>query len=567
MSAVMICGTASDVGKTRVVAGLCRLLSRNGIAVAPFKAQNMSLNSYVTNDNSEIARSIASQAKAAGCEPEVDMNPILLKPTSKDLSQVILLGKPYAERSASDFVKKTSASTELLGIVKDSYFRLSSSFDVIILEGAGGAAEINLIQNDVVNLPLANELGIPVIVVADIERGGVFASLYGTYRILPEHLQQCLAGFIINKMHGDPSLLESGITWLEKNTNMKCFGILPYIEDIFIDGEDSLSYQKNFAPEEHLPVKHNRYIQDHDFLDCSKENIVDADQVKDLSQSRSPKSKRSDLLDVVVLRFPYLSNYTDFDPLFMEPSVLVRFVASGEKIGTPDLIILPGSKNTVSDFLWMKEKGIDEALYLANARGSLIFGICAGYQMLGMSIEDEFESKYGLVKTLEMLPVVTRFASQKTIRRTRGSSLFLRHCDIEGYEIHHGVIEPAPSSVINPLFAIDNDLSTSPGEKSYFTKEEIRSAVNADCLQEDTVYEGCFNSRQNIFGTSLHGIFEADKFRINFLRYVANQHSKNINTSNISYGYLREYEIDKIADACDKYLDMKSLLRLIDYRK
>ncbi len=535
------------------------------MAAAPFKAQNMSLNSYVTKDNCEIARSVVSQAKAAGCEPEADMNPVLLKPTSENLSQVMLLGKPYKNRSSRDFLKKDGDSQELLAIVKESYFRLAGKFDALVLEGAGGAAEINLLQNDVVNLPLADELDTPVVIVADIERGGVFASLYGTYQILPAHLRHRLAGFIINKMHGDPSLLESGIEWLEKNTAMKCFGVLPYIDGIYIDGEDSLSYQRTLAGEADLAKGETGYREKNVSSGYPTKDKGPEEKKHSVASAKKVRQRR-DLLDVAVVRLPYLSNYTDFDPLFLEPAVSLRFVASRHKMGTPDLIVLPGSKNTAGDFLWLKERGIDEAIAAANAEGSLVFGICAGYQMLGAEIEDGVESKSGLIETLGMLPVITKFSEEKIIRRTYAVSLFSEPCDIEGYEIHHGTISPQPGLSVNPLFVLNKKFRPAAEAKSYFTdtQTDFASKMFSD---KDNLYEGCFNAERTVFGTSLHGVFENNSFRAAFLRHSAGRSNKNVNIGAFNYEALREYEIDKIADTCEKYLDMQAIFRLINHKK
>ena len=388
--ALMICGATSDAGKSVIVAGLCRLLARRDVRVAPFKAQNMSLNSAVTADGAEIGRAQAFQAFCAGIEPEAVMNPVLLKPTSDRRSQVIVLGHPVGDADAGEYGARTG---ELMPVVLDALADLRERFDVVILEGAGGAAEINLLDRDIVNLPLAAKAGIPALVVGDIERGGVFASLYGTHALLPDDLRACVRGFVINRFRGDVALLGDGPAQLTERTGVPVLGVLPYVEGITVDDEDSLALARGWSTP---------------------------------GPSGPLSGEHGDELDVAVVRFPRVSNITDLDPLRAEPGISVRLVARLSELGNPDLVVLPGTKSTVHDLRWFRSSGLAGAVRDSSAT---ILGICGGYQMLGTRIIDDVESGAGEVEGLGWLDVETVFQPEKVVRR-RG----------HGYEIHHGVV-------------------------------------------------------------------------------------------------------------------------------
>ena len=381
--ALLVAGTTSDAGKTVVVAGLCRLLHRRGIRVAPFKAQNMSLNSTVTEDGAEIGRAQAFQAFAAGIDPTAAMNPVLLKPMDGNRSQVIVLGSPVGVFDARAYGAETPT---LLPVVLDALDGLRRSFDVVLLEGAGGAAEINLLDRDIVNLPLARAAGIPVVVVGDIERGGVFASLYGTHALLPPELRAYIRGFLINKMRGDVSLLGDGPAQLEARTGVPVLGVLPHLDGVTVDDEDSLALARGWSTGRDDDVR----------------------------------------VDVAVVRFPHVSNITDLDPLRVEPGVRVRLVSSAHELGRPDLVVLPGTRTTVHDLTWLRASGFDRAV---RDSGAVVLGICGGYQMLGTRIRDDVESGAGVVEGLGWLDVETTFQPEKVLRR-----------HAHGYEIHHGVV-------------------------------------------------------------------------------------------------------------------------------
>jgi adenosylcobyric acid synthase len=389
----MVCGTTSDAGKSHVVTGLCRSLHRRGIRVAPFKAQNMSLNSYVTATGHEIGRAQATQAFAAGVEPEVGMNPVLLKPTSETGCQVVLMGRPVGDLDAVGYHDR---KPDLFPLVLAALADLRQRFDVVLLEGAGSPAEINLLDRDIVNLPLAVAAGVRAIIVGDIERGGVFASLAGTMCLLPPEQRALVGGFVINKMRGDPALLLDGTDQLERRTGTATLGVLPWIEGVHLDAEDSLA----------LTAPRPR-----------------------------PAAPGATTLDVAVVRFPHLANATDVDPLAIEPQVGLRWVDHAAGLGDPDLVVLPGTKSTVADLAWLRAAGLDRALACT---GATILGICGGYQILGRGICDPtgVEAPRGtLVEGLGWLDVGTTFHPEKLTAQRRGSA---DDQPVHGYEIHHG---------------------------------------------------------------------------------------------------------------------------------
>ena len=408
--ALMVCGTASDVGKSQVVTGLCRLLQRRRVRVAPFKGQNMALNSYVTDSGHEIGRSQALQAFAAGTTPEVAMNPVLLKPTSDRASQVIVMGRPVDHLDAAAF---ELAKSGLQRIVLSALDDLRARFDVVVAEGAGSPAEPNLMANDLVNLGLATAAAIPAILVGDIERGGVFAALFGTLALLPDDRRDAIGGFVINKFRGDEGVLQPAIDDLERRTGIRCLGVLPHVGRLLLDAEDSLALEDDRAP--------------------------------------SSSDPEGDRLDVAVCRLPQLSNFTDIDALAIEPGIGVRFVDHPSSLGDPDLVIIPGSKSTVADLAWMRTSHLDGAIARAWHRGSSVVGICAGYQMLGRTILDDVESGAGVVDGLGWIPMVTRFAEEKVTRQRRGTA---DGHPVHGYEIRHG--RPEPEATVTPWLELDD---------------------------------------------------------------------------------------------------------------
>ena len=394
--ALLVCGTHSDAGKSVLTAGICRWLARSGVSVAPFKAQNMALNSVVTPDGAEIGRAQAMQAAAAGIEPSAAMNPVLIKPSGERHSQVIVLGRPYADVDARSYQELKRG---LKPVVAEALASLRERYDVVVCEGAGSPAEINLRAGDLANMGLARDAGLPVIVVADIDRGGVFGSLLGTLALLEPADQAHVAGFVINKFRGDLGILAPGLADLETRTGRPTLGVLPFAEGLWLDVEDSLALE-SVRPE-------------------------------------VPALPGGDTLEVAVVRLRWISNFTDVDALASEPGVRVRFTRSAADIERADLVVLPGTKATIEDLARLRADGLDRALHARAAARAPILGICGGYQMLGETIADEVESRAGVVEGLKLLPVRTEFAADKLLARRTGSSAWLG-TGASGYEIRHG---------------------------------------------------------------------------------------------------------------------------------
>ena len=405
----MVQGTTSDAGKSIVVAGLCRLLARQGISVAPFKPQNMALNSAVTAAGCEIGRAQAMQAAAAGILPHVDMNPILLKPSSDTGSQVIVQGHAVGNMQAVEYPQYKNIAKKA---VLESYNRLAAQYDVILVEGAGSPAEINLRDNDIANMGFAEAIDCPVLLVSDIDRGGVFAHLVGTLALLTESERERVSGFLINRFRGDVALLQPGVDWLTQYTRKPTWGVLPFLPSLYIEAEDSLNVLQNNTPE-------------------------------------------SALLNVVIPRLPKLSNHTDFDPLALHPSVSVTYINAGEKIPSADLIILPGSKSVISDLNWLRENGWQVAIERHCRYGGKLLGVCGGYQMLGHTIADPdgIEGSPGeSAQGFGLLDIETQLQSEKMLKQVRGYIL-PEQVVIAGYEIHAGVTRGP--GLLNPMLQLD----------------------------------------------------------------------------------------------------------------
>jgi adenosylcobyric acid synthase len=484
----MVCGTTSDAGKSVVVAGLCRLLARDGVRVAPFKAQNMALNSFVTSAGHEIGRAQAAQAFAARVEPEVAMNPVLLKPTADHTSQVIVNGVPTGHLTAAEYHDR---KLELLPVVLDALDDLRHRFDVVVCEGAGSPTEINLLDRDIVNLRVAHEAGFPAIVVGDIDRGGVFAALYGTVALLPEHLRACVRGFVLNKLRGDRTLLGDGPAELERRCGVPTIGVLPFVPGLTIDAEDSLALERPWA---------------------------------------TAGPPLADALDVAVLRLPRVSNVTDLDPLRIEAGVTVRLVTHASQLGTPDLVIIPGSKATVSDLGWLRANGFDEALRTSTA---LVLGICGGAQMLGRTIVDDVESGAGAVDGLALLDLTTTFEPEKVTRQRAGTAMGQ---PVRGYQIHHGRITTGDGAA--PWVHLDDEAA-----------HEEEGAVDLDDAR--------------VIATTLHGIFESDGFRSTFLTEVGRRAGKTFVPSGASFAAARDAQAEQLADLLAEHADVDALLALI----
>jgi adenosylcobyric acid synthase len=486
---LLVTGTTSDAGKSFVVAGLCRLLARRGVRVAPFKAQNMSLNAVATSDGSEIGHAQWLQALAAGVEADGAMNPILLKPTSECSSQVVVRGVPAGVWSAAEYQQ---AKLALCPKVLDALADLRSRFDVVLCEGAGSPAEINLLDGDIVNLRLALAADLPAIVVGDIDRGGVFAALYGTVALLPEDLRNTVKGFVINRFRGDPALLGQATADLQGRCGVPTLGVVPMLAGADMDAEDSLALDR---------------------------------------WSTDPEAS---VMDVAVVRWPHIANFGDVDPLRMEPGVSVRFLRRAAELGTPDLVVLPGSKATRADLEWFRTGGLARAV---EACGAPVVAICAGLQMAGLSIDDPLgaEGPPGSVKGLGWVPVTTHFEADKVLDRPLAKAVSdpADGEDLDGYRIHHGRVTGAGGS--QPWLEAG-----------------------------DGVALGWRQGR--VVGTTLHGVFEADGFRAGVLRWAAGLSGRPdpMIGSAVSFRAARLARLDRIADALEASLDLDALFALVE---
>ncbi|MFY1676338.1 MULTISPECIES: cobyric acid synthase [unclassified Streptomyces] len=490
---LLVAGTTSDAGKSVVTAGICRWLARQGVKVAPFKAQNMSLNSFVTREGAEIGRAQAMQAQACRVEPTALMNPVLLKPGGESRSQVVLLGRPIGEMSARDY--HGGSRRRLLDTVLGCLTELRSTHDAVICEGAGSPAEINLRRTDIVNMAVARGAGLPVVVVGDIDRGGVFAAFHGTLALLSPQDQALVAGFVINKFRGDASLLRPGTDMLLGLTGRPTYGVLPHRRGLGIDEEDGLRVSPRGAVRE--------------------------------SAVAAPLGE--DVLRVAVCAVPLMSNFTDVDALAAEPGVLVRFVDRPEELADADLVVLPGTRGTVGALDWLRERGLAEALLRRVADGRPVLGICGGYQILAERVEDEVESRRGVVDGLGVLPVRVRFAAEKTLARPAGRALGEA---VEGYEIHHGVAEVT-------------------GGEGFLADERGRPL------------DGCRVGWT--WGTHWHGALESDGFRRAFLREVAAATGRRfVPSPDTSFAVLRERQLDRLGDLIEQHADTDALWRLVE---
>ncbi|MCC3654829.1 cobyric acid synthase [Streptomyces sp. S07_1.15] len=502
---LLVAGTTSDAGKSVVTAGICRWLARKGVSVAPFKAQNMSLNSFVTPEGAEIGRAQAMQAQAARVEPSALMNPVLLKPGGDRSSQVVVLGKPAGELSARGYfaagpgtggAPSANRREALLPVVLDCYERLRARYDAVICEGAGSPAEINLRRHDIVNMGLARAAGLPAVVVGDIDRGGVFASFFGTTALLSRADQALVAGYVVNKFRGDASLLEPGLDMLRGLTGRQVLGVLPYAHGLGIDEEDGLRLSLRGA----------------------------------VRESAAGPPCGEEVLRIAVAAVPLMSNFTDVDALAAEPGVLVRFADRPEELADADLVVLPGTRGTVRALAWLRERGLAEAVARRAAEGRPVLGICGGYQMLGERIEDEVESRAGTVDGLGLLPLRVRFAVEKTLARPAGEALGE---PVAGYEIHHGVAGVADSA------------------EPFMTDGQGRAL------------DGC--RAGSVWGTHWHGSLESDAFRRAFLRRVARDAGRRfVPAPDTAFGELREEQLDRLGDLIEEHADTGALLRLIE---
>ncbi|MCZ4559564.1 cobyric acid synthase [Rhodococcus sp. IEGM 1401] len=492
--ALLVAGTTSDAGKSVLVAGLCRMLARRGVRVAPFKAQNMSNNSVVTLDGGEIGRAQAMQASACGLEPSVRFNPVLLKPGSDRTSQLVVRGRAVAQVSASNYIEHRQS---LRAVVADELASLREEFDVVICEGAGSPAEINLRATDLANMGLATAASLPVIVVGDIDRGGVLAHLFGTVAVLSPEDQALVAGFVINKFRGDPALLAPGLDQLRALTGRPTYGVVPFADGLWMDAEDSLG------------------------------TVPDAP----VGRPRAPYG--SQWLRVAAVRLPRISNTTDVEALACEPGVSVHWVTEPSRLEDVDLVVVPGSKSTVSDLEWLRRTGLADAIAARGAAGLPVLGICGGYQMLGRTIDDTVESGAGAVRGLGLLDLDIEFAADKVLAQVAGQSMQFGPNSVSGYEIHHGRV--------------------------------ARNGDDALSTTASGISEGSL--RGSVLGTHWHGLLESDDFRRSLLAWVAEKSGRTgfEVAPDTSVAALREQQLDLLADLVEDNLDVDAVLDLIEH--
>lgn len=514
--AIMIQGTMSNAGKSLLAAGLCRIFRQDGYRVAPFKSQNMALNSFITTEGLEMGRAQVVQAQAAGAEPCADMNPILLKPSSDTGSQVIVRGVPIGTMPAKEYFQYKK---QLIPVIREAYQRLDRQYDIIVIEGAGSPAEINLKQDDIVNMGMAKMANAPVLLAGDIDRGGVFAQLYGTVMLLEPEERAMVKGIIINKFRGDKTILDPGVLMIEELLGIPAVGVIPYM-DVDIEDEDSLSSRLE------LKRKSNR-----------------------------PEAEHGEgLIEIAVIRFPRLSNFTDFTIFEQMEAVKLRYVDRISVLGKPDLIILPGTKNTMDDLLWLRQNGLENAVLKAASAGTPVWGICGGYQMMGRTLYDEnnIESKTagGHLAGMGLLPTATHFHEEKTRTRVRGTfgrldGIFseLEGMETEGYEIHMGesFIDETALKLLT-LWEGSGAAVSAPGKP-----------------------DGCFLS--DCYGTYLHGVFDAPGIAeavVNAL--LAKRGLPPLIQGQVPFDYsaYRESQYDKLADTLRNHLDMAQLYRILE---
>ncbi len=495
--ALMIQGTGSGVGKSILTAGLCRYFHKQGMKVAPFKAQNMSLNSFVCEDGGELGRAQAYQAEACGLKPQVEMNPILLKPTADNRSQVIVMGSVTENRDAKDYYARHREHRE---IVRRAYDELRGRFELIVLEGAGSPAEINLRQWDLVNMAMAEYAQAPVLIVGDIDKGGVFAWMKGTLDLLTPKEQDRVAGFLVNKFRGDLELLKPGLTQFESLTGKPILGVLPFVRDLLIDEEDAIPAWQHRAAANGVPH-----------------------------------------LDVAVIWYPRISNFTDLSPLAADPNVSLRYVAQANRLGNPDCIVLPGSKNTLDDLAYLVDQGLDRAIVRAAESGTSVLGICGGFQMMGRQVHDPHgvESARGEMKGLGLFDCVTTLRRDKTTRpvtRTAVANPVLPEgVRLTGYEIHMG----------ETVFGTDSPALFNPVDG------------------EDPRPLGVTDVDGARVGTYAHGFLDDDGLRNAYLAGVRRRRGLAEPQTPFDYRAFREEQLDRLARLVEESIDMERLHAIV----
>lgn len=507
VKALMFLGTGSDVGKSVLAAAFCRILKQEGFRVAPFKAQNMALNSFITPEGGEMGRAQVVQAEAAGIDPHVDMNPILLKPTSEMGSQVIVLGRAIGNFSAKEYYE---FKKELVTVVRASFERLASSYDVIVMEGAGSAVELNLKKHDLVNMATADMADAKCILVGDIDRGGIFAALLGSVNLLEPHERARIRGFIVNKLRGDPLLFADGVGILESRSGLPVFGVVPYFDHIALPEEDSVALGRRMG--------------------------------------RSEDSSSQNAIRIGVVRLPFISNYTDFDVFEQDPAVRLEYFNRPAEIFGFDAVILPGSKNTIEDLADLRVTGMADGISAFYKSGGTVVGLCGGYQMMGTVVRDPhgMESALAEIPGLGLLDMETEMFPEKVTSQVQAAVTVeagpFAGCGelLSGYEIHMG-------------------RSNSGGNaKSLFR------IVRRDGKSEDAA-DGLAQPDGRAWGTYIHGVFDNDEFRSRFLRELAERSGRKISSGHDSFSYRgsKDRQFDLLADLVRRHVDVRRVLNIV----
>lgn len=535
---LMIQGTSSHVGKSVAVAAICRILKQDGYSVCPFKSQNMALNSFVTASGGEMGRAQVVQAEACGLEPEVFMNPVLIKPVADTQAQIIFMGKVLKNMSASEYDRNKKF---YLDKIKELLDDIKNKFDYVIIEGAGSPAEINLLKNDIVNMRTAVIAGSPVILVGDVDRGGVFASFYGTVKLLPVRFQKYIKGLLVNKFRGDVSLLQPGNDYIAKKLGMPVLGTIPYFRDIYIEEEDSVNLERQ--------------------------------QDKTASLSRSKGNKEDGKIVAAVIYLPHISNFTDFNALEHEEEVSLIYVRNASDLAAldPHLIIIPGSKSTIDDLIYLRESGFEEEIRKQYSKQTSIIGICGGYQMLGRTVTDRFKSESKDTESLEgmgLLDITTDFLKEKNTHQVEfdlkeGSrDIFApyysaagdlgggnsRYGKMKGYEIHMGISKViGPGNDLIPLF-------------------NISRRGDEETMAEDGLLKLDTENKKMVMGTYIHGVFDNYMFRrsiVQVLKEFYNIRSGSGNDSIRSYSDFKQSQYDRLADLFRENMDMDLFYRIL----
>ncbi len=493
MKSIMVQGTSSHAGKSVLVAAILRFLKNRGISCAPFKPQNMALNSFVTYDGYEIGRAQAMQAEAAKIIPSREMNPVLLKPTTDQKAQVIVLGKPWKNLSAREYV---DVKKRLKKVVIDSFEYLKSKYDVVVVEGAGSPAEINLRKNDIANMGFAKIFNIPVLIVGDIDRGGVYASFYGTYALLSKKEKNLIKGFIINKFRGDKSLLKEANEFIERKTKKPMLGVIPFIKDIHIPEEDGVA----------------------------------------LSLRKTSSSMSRNTVRIRVIKLPRISNFTDFAPFFGEKDVDIEYISHPNEAEDAHVIIIPGTKNTIEDLVFLRKRGFERFLKDFVNRGGYLIGICGGYQMLGEWVEDPYnmESDISKMKGFGFLPLKTVITKEKQLKQVIFETIDGKIKNLHGYEIHMGRTE---GDDFSPIFKVygNNELS----------------------------YDGYIAANGRVWGSYIHGLFDNDIFRINWLNNIRKSFGMDEVKSDFSYLRNKEEAYNKLAEVFERSINIDMFQRIL----